>query len=147
MLPEPARRRNRGARTAGAKAGKSEDEGGRGDGLVGEGERAEDLRDEGLGLGAGARVEGREGLALLDALADLAQARDADGRVERPDRVIVRGRTATLVDYKFGVELDSYRFQLKRYARLYRDLGYEVAGSFIWYVEEDKVVPVESFRA
>ena len=83
MLPEPARRRNRGARTAGAKAGKSEDEGGRGDGLVGEGERAEDLRDEGLGLGAGARVEGREGLALLDALADLAQARDADGRVDR----------------------------------------------------------------
>ena len=72
---------------------------------------------------------------------------DADGRVERPDRVIVRGRTATIVDYKFGVELDSYRFQLKRYARLYRDLGYEVAGSFIWYVEEDKVVPVGSFRA
>ena len=72
---------------------------------------------------------------------------DADGKVERPDRVIVRGRTATIVDYKFGVELDSYRFQLKRYARLYRDLGYEVAGSFIWYVEEDKVVPVESFRA
>ncbi|MDY6417552.1 MAG: 3'-5' exonuclease, partial [Bacteroidales bacterium] len=72
---------------------------------------------------------------------------DADGRVERPDRVIVRGRTATIVDYKFGVELDVYRHQLKRYARLYRDLGYEVAGSFIWYVEEDKVVPVESFRA
>ena len=67
---------------------------------------------------------------------------DADGKVERPDRVILRGRTATIVDYKFGVELDVYRHQLKRYPRLYRDLGYEVAGSFIWYVEEDKVVPV-----
>ena len=64
------------------------------------------------------------------------------GKVERPDRVILRGRTATIVDYKFGVELDVYRHQLKRYTRLYRDLGYEVAGSFIWYVEEDKVVPV-----
>jgi hypothetical protein len=67
---------------------------------------------------------------------------DADGRVERPDRVIVRGRTATIVDYKFGVELDSYRFQLKRYARLWHELGYEVAGAYIWYVEEDKTVKI-----
>ena len=67
---------------------------------------------------------------------------DADGKVERPDRVILRGRMATIVDYKFGGELESYRHQLKRYARLYRDLGYEVTGTFIWYVEEDKVVPV-----
>jgi hypothetical protein len=67
---------------------------------------------------------------------------DTDGKVERPDRVIVRGRTATIVDYKFGVELDSYRFQLKRYARLWHELGYEVSGAYIWYVEEDKTVKV-----
>ena len=67
---------------------------------------------------------------------------DPDGQVERPDRVILRGRKATIVDYKFGAEKDSYRYQLKRYAKLYRALGYELEGCYIWYVEDDKVVPV-----
>ena len=67
---------------------------------------------------------------------------DADGEERRPDRVVLDGRRATIVDFKFGHEEESYRWQLRRYARLYRQLGYEVCGAFIWYVPDDKVVPV-----
>ena len=65
---------------------------------------------------------------------------DTDGAVERPDRVILRGKQAVIVDYKFGAELPSYRRQLQRYARLWHELGYEIGGAYIWYVEEDKTV-------
>ena len=67
---------------------------------------------------------------------------DAAGKVERPDRVIVRGREAVIVDYKFGQEEEGYRWQLRRYARLWHELGYEIRGTYIWYVEEDKTVEV-----
>jgi len=66
----------------------------------------------------------------------------ADGSVERPDRVVVRGREVTIIDYKFGGEEERYRYQLRRYAKRYRDLGYTVSGCWIWYVEEDKPVSV-----
>ena len=67
---------------------------------------------------------------------------DATGKVERPDRVVLRGREAVIVDYKFGHEEESYRRQLRRYARLWHELGYDVRGAYIWYVEEDKTVEV-----
>jgi hypothetical protein len=31
---------------------------------------------------------------------------------------------------------------VSRYKRLYRQLGYEVAGAYIWYVSEDRHVSV-----
>jgi ATP-dependent exoDNAse (exonuclease V) beta subunit len=63
---------------------------------------------------------------------------DTDGEEYRPDRVILRGRRAVIVDYKFGQEKESYRYQLRRYARLWHELGYEIDGAYVWYVEEDK---------
>ena len=67
---------------------------------------------------------------------------DAGGRVERPDRVVLRGGEAVIVDYKFGQEEEGYRRQVRRYARLWHELGYEIRGSYIWYVEDDKTVEV-----
>ena len=67
---------------------------------------------------------------------------DADGSEFRPDRVVLQGRRAVIVDYKFGQEKESYRYQLRRYARLWRQLGYEVAGAYVWYVEDDRVIPI-----
>ena len=67
---------------------------------------------------------------------------DADGSEFRPDRVVLQARRAVIVDYKFGQEKESYRYQLRRYARLWRQLGYEVAGAYVWYVEDDRVIPI-----
>lgn len=65
---------------------------------------------------------------------------DADGSEHRPDRVILRGRTAEIVDFKFGREKESYGRQIRTYARLWHELGYDVKGAYLWYVEENKVV-------
>ena len=65
---------------------------------------------------------------------------DADGSEHRPDRVILRGRTAEIVDFKFGREKESYGRQIRTYARLWHELGYEVKGAYLWYVEENKLV-------
>ena len=68
---------------------------------------------------------------------------DTDGTERRPDRVVTDGRRATVIDFKFGHEKEFYQWQLRRYARIYRQLGYELSGAYIWYVPEDKVVSVE----
>ena len=68
---------------------------------------------------------------------------DADGREYRPDRVVVDGDRATVVDYKFGAQDDSYTFQVRRYMRLCRSLGFREVRGFIWYVPDDTLVPVD----
>ena len=66
----------------------------------------------------------------------------ADGGEYRPDRVILRGREVTVVDFKFGAGQESHRRQVGRYARLWHELGYTVRGAYLWYVPEDKTVEV-----
>lgn len=68
---------------------------------------------------------------------------DALGRENRPDRVVVVGNEARIVDFKFGREDEKYLRQLQRYASLYRQMGYVVRSADIWYVEDDKTVKVE----
>jgi hypothetical protein len=65
---------------------------------------------------------------------------DTDGVVRRPDRGVFDSRRAALMEFKFCDEEEGYRWQLRRSARLYRQLGYEVAGAYIWYVPDDRVV-------
>ena len=67
---------------------------------------------------------------------------DADGREYRPDRVVLRGREVTVVDFKFGGEHASYRKQVAGYARLWHELGYQVKGAYLWYVPDGKTEQV-----
>lgn len=62
----------------------------------------------------------------------------ADGSEHRPDRVVLRGREAAVIDYKFGSRRDSYRRQVMRYVSLLRELGYTVTSAVVWYVENDE---------
>ena len=58
-----------------------------------------------------------------------------EGSEYRPDRVMVKGKKAIVVDYKFGKQQNSgYSYQLKKYKQLLFDIGYEEVNSFIWYV-------------
>lgn len=68
---------------------------------------------------------------------------DADGSEYRPDRVVIDGNKATVVDYKFGGQDDKYAAQVRRYMRLCRELGYSDVKGFIWYVPDDTLVPVD----
>ena len=68
---------------------------------------------------------------------------DSDGSEYRPDRVVVDGDCATVIDYKFGVREERYASQVRRYMRLYRSFGYAQVKGFIWYVPEDELVSVQ----
>ena len=64
---------------------------------------------------------------------------DTDGRMYRPDRVIVKGGKVTIVDYKFGEHYRKYEGQLQSYARIWRKMGYADVSAFLWYVQTGEV--------
>jgi ATP-dependent exoDNAse (exonuclease V) beta subunit len=64
------------------------------------------------------------------------------GGLYRPDRVIINGETATVIDYKFGEnESKSHLTQVHRYMDLISEMNYQVEG-FVFYVSLRKVVEV-----
>ena len=68
---------------------------------------------------------------------------DSFGNTNRPDRVLVdeEGRV-TVIDFKFGEEDEKYSVQVRRYMRLFREMGYGEVSGYIWYVPIDKIIQV-----
>jgi len=64
------------------------------------------------------------------------------GAARRPDRVMMRGNTVMVVDYKFGEPSPRYRQQAASYRELLRQMGYTDVKSWLWYVEKDIVEEV-----
>lgn len=61
------------------------------------------------------------------------------GEQYRPDRVVIRGNEATIVDYKFGdKESKTYLQQVQQYMNLIAEMGYNTSG-FVCYVSLKKV--------
>ena len=61
------------------------------------------------------------------------------GKVLRPDRVMIDGRKATVIDYKFGHEHHNiYQEQLRNYVLLLEQMGYQVE-AYIVYVAQYKI--------
>ena len=68
---------------------------------------------------------------------------DSDGKMYRPDRVMVAQNGAVcIVDYKFGEHRRSYERQLKGYADIWKRMGYTDVSAVLWYVNDDKVITV-----
>ena len=67
---------------------------------------------------------------------------DTDGRIYRPDRVVRYGDKVRIVDYKFGEHHRKYESQLKRYADLWKRMGYQVESAKLWYVSTGEIVEV-----
>lgn len=63
------------------------------------------------------------------------------GNIRRPDRVILRGDKATVIDFKFGEENDHYAEQVGLYRSLLIQMGHKYAEGFIWYVNKNRIVP------
>ncbi len=66
----------------------------------------------------------------------------AEGEVLRPDRVVVKGESVQIVDYKFGTARNVYRNQIRKYANIYEQMGYKVDGAYLWFVDTDEIEPV-----
>ena len=64
---------------------------------------------------------------------------DTDGSMYRPDRVIIKDDTVTVVDYKFGEHRNGYIRQVARYADIYRRMGYGNVSASLWYLVTGEV--------
>ena len=64
---------------------------------------------------------------------------DTDGRMLRPDRVVISDGKVVVVDYKFGEHHTAYERQLRRYSDIWRRMGYKDVSAFLWYVHTDEV--------
>ncbi len=63
-----------------------------------------------------------------------------DSGTRRPDRVIIRDGKASLVDFKFGEESGSHLTQIRNYRKILTEMGYEVSGAYLWYVDADRII-------
>ena len=64
-------------------------------------------------------------------------------KILRPDRIMIKGRKALIVDYKWGDKMtERYHRQIKRYAGTLKKCGFDVVEGYIWYLnlnEAEKV--------
>ncbi|MCM1300141.1 MAG: UvrD-helicase domain-containing protein [Alistipes senegalensis] len=82
---------------------------------------------------------------IIRPMADLATSSD-DDLIKRPDRVMLKGERAIVVDYKFGKregEEAGYRRQIRRYLDLIRRMGYSECEGYLWYVKRGEIEKVE----
>jgi hypothetical protein len=63
------------------------------------------------------------------------------GTTRRPDRVVFREGKTIIVDFKFGEQNPHYTKQINQYRNLISDMGYENIEAFIWYVDNNLIVP------
>ena len=65
---------------------------------------------------------------------------DTDGQIYRPDRVVLKDGKVTVIDYKFGEHNPKYLRQVRRYADMWRRMGYDDVSAYIWYVRSGQIV-------
>lgn len=62
----------------------------------------------------------------------------------RPDRVMISGDRAVVVDYKFGqARSATHSRQVATYMQLLRDMGYRQVEGYVWYLSIGDIVAVE----
>ena len=71
------------------------------------------------------------------------------GEEKRPDRVLIKGNEAIVIDYKFGAwseedngRLARYKRQVGRYKDLLTCMGYTNVKGYLWYLSACKVISV-----
>ena len=60
-----------------------------------------------------------------------------EGHSLRPDRVIIKGNVAIIVDYKTGRPMEKYKNQLQQYAKSLNEMGYQDVRKYLLYLEPD----------
>lgn len=66
------------------------------------------------------------------------------GEMYRPDRVVLNGIQATVIDYKFGEEEHGYhKRQLQRYTDFLKEMGYSEVKGKLYYVSLGKIEDVQ----
>ena len=62
----------------------------------------------------------------------------------RPDRVVFfPNGSVAVIDYKFGKPEEKYKFQVRRYMHLYKQMGHTAVNGYLWYLETGEVEEVK----
>ncbi len=67
---------------------------------------------------------------------------DETGKTHRPDRVMIKGKQALVVDYKTGKKRTTHQKQLKEYGELLSELGYPNPELYLLYTATQEVVQI-----
>ena len=67
-----------------------------------------------------------------------------EGSAYRPDRLILDGRNAIVLDYKTGKKEEKHKSQINKYAKILKEMGYGEVKRYLLYVDlnNDKVLEV-----
>ncbi len=60
----------------------------------------------------------------------------------RPDRVVIKNNSVTVIDYKTGQKRKAHEYQIKHYGELYRNMGYDQVELLLVYLNPTEVVPI-----
>ncbi|MDR2911649.1 MAG: UvrD-helicase domain-containing protein [Bacteroidales bacterium] len=67
-------------------------------------------------------------------------------KIMRPDRIMVSGKNAVVVDYKTGKQKsEDHDSQVKHYAKILKETGFEKVEAFLWYLALNEVEKVATF--
>jgi ATP-dependent exoDNAse (exonuclease V) beta subunit len=69
---------------------------------------------------------------------------DVSKNVLIPDRFMLKGKEAVIIDFKTGKKMRSYKDQVDRYATILAELGYNVIGKFCVYIDE--TITIDRFK-
>lgn len=64
---------------------------------------------------------------------------DTDGKIYRPDRVVISEGKVSVIDFKLGEHDRRYERQVSGYAGLWRRMGYADVSAYLWYVHTGEV--------
>ncbi|RIV34867.1 ATP-dependent helicase [Flagellimonas lutimaris] len=74
-----------------------------------------------------------EGLQILNEREILT----TDGRSLRPDRIVISGNEATIIDYKTGKPSPNHKEQIANYADILREMDFKIKQSVIVYIDQE----------
>ena len=67
-----------------------------------------------------------------------------NGKIMRPDRVVIKDNEISVIDYKFGAERDEYIKQVTEYCNIIRSMGYGTpVKGYLWYPKLAKIISVD----
>ncbi|MCX7878811.1 MAG: hypothetical protein N2510_09270, partial [Ignavibacteria bacterium] len=65
-----------------------------------------------------------------------------DGSVIRPDRLILKDRSATVIDFKTGSPSDEHLKQVSNYGKILKQMGFGEVKKFLYYIDRMEVIEV-----
>jgi len=66
----------------------------------------------------------------------------ANGKTYIPDRVVVKENKAVIIDFKRGTKSELHKNQIKNYGDLLTQMGYEIDGMYLVYIELQEIEQV-----